>query len=172
MALLFGRRPQAEYVEPIPPHVVDAGLLTIEPAQVEDLPAMDRIEREAFATPWSLDLMRGALVNGRYRVRVLRGPNGRLVAFYIAHVTDSVSNLDNLAVTPTSRRQGCGRRLVVDWIAHARRQRMHSLTLQVNTRNQGAERLYRAFSFRRVRLLTGYYPDGEDAYQMERDLAP
>ena len=49
---------------------------------------------------------------------------------------------------------------------------MGSLTLQVNTRNQAAERLYRAFSFRRVRLLTGYYPDGEDAYQMERDLTP
>ena len=169
---LFGRRVDVEIPELAPPSGEAPDFHAIEPAQPEDLPAMDRIEREAFATPWSLDLMRGALVNHRYRVRVLRGSQGRLIAFYIAHVTDASSNLDNLAVTSASRRQGAGRRLVVDWIAHARRQRMGSLTLQVNTRNQPAEKLYRAFSFRRVRLLTSYYPDGEDAYQMERDLTP
>jgi ribosomal-protein-alanine N-acetyltransferase len=168
MALLFGRR--AESAVPVASEQMDAGAYAIVSAQQEDLQAMDRIEQEAFTTPWSLDLMRGALINHRYRVRVLRGHDGNLVAFYIAHTTDSQSNLDNLAVTEASRRQGCGRRLVVDWIAHARRQRLTALTLQVNTRNQAAERLYRAFSFRRVRLLAGYYPNGEDAYQMERDL--
>ena len=169
MALLFGRR--METAEPVAPAPVEVGFLAIAPARAEDLPAMDRIEREAFTTPWSLDLMRGALSNHRYRVRVLHGSESRLVAFYIAHTTDAASNLDNLAVTEASRRQGYGRRLVVDWIAHARRQRLAALTLQVNTRNQVAERLYRAFSFRRVRLLSGYYPTGEDAYQMERELA-
>ena len=58
----------------------------------------------------------------------------------------------------------------MDWIAHARRQRLAALTLQVNTRNLAAERLYRAFGFRRVRMLPGYYPNGEDAYQMEREM--
>jgi [ribosomal protein S18]-alanine N-acetyltransferase len=169
MALLFGRR--ADSLVPIAPEPVDESAYAIAPAQLDDLIIMDRIEQEAFTTPWSLDLMRGALVNHRYRVRVLRGDQGRVIAFYIAHTTDNQSNLDNLAVNAPSRRQGCGRRLVVDWIAHARRQRLAALTLQVNTRNQAAERLYRTFSFRRVRLLSGYYPNGEDAYQMERDLA-
>jgi len=169
MALLFGRR--AEAALPLAPEAVDAGEYAIIPAGSEDLPGMDRIEREAFSTPWSLDLMRGALANHRYRVRVMRGRHGRPIAFYIAHTTDNLSNLDNLAVTAASRRQGCGRRLVVDWIGHARRQRLAALTLQVNTRNQAAELLYRTFSFRRVRLLAGYYPNGEDAYQMERELS-
>jgi ribosomal-protein-alanine N-acetyltransferase len=168
MALLFGRR--AESALPVASEPMEVGAYAIFPAQQDDLHAMDKIEQEAFTTPWSLDLMRGALVNHRYLVRILKGDQGKLVAFYIAHTTDNQSNLDNLAVTEASRRQGCGRRLVVDWIAHARRQRLAALTLQVNTRNQAAERLYRAFSFRRVRLLAGYYPNGEDAYQMERDL--
>ncbi|MFI5400869.1 MAG: GNAT family N-acetyltransferase [SAR324 cluster bacterium] len=168
MALLFGRR--TESALPVPIEEVDGGEYGIVQAQPEDLPAMDRIEHEAFSTPWSLDLIRGALVNHRYRVRVMRGADGRPIAFYIAHTTDNQSNLDNLAVTESSRRKGCGRRLVVDWIAHARRQRLAALTLQVNTRNLAAERLYRAFSFRRVRLLAGYYPNGEDAYQMEREM--
>jgi ribosomal-protein-alanine N-acetyltransferase len=169
MALLFGRR--AESALPVAPEEVIAGDYAIVPAQTEDLPTMDRIEQESFSTPWSVELMRGALVNHRYRVRVMRGEHRRPIAFYIAHTTDQLSNLDNLAVTASSRRQGCGRRLVVDWIAHARRQRLTALTLQVNTRNQAAELLYRAFSFRRVRLLAGYYPNGEDAYQMERELS-
>ena len=168
MALLFGRR--AESALPVPIEEVEGGDLGIAQAQPDDLPAMDRLEHEAFSTPWSLDLIRGALVNPRYRVRVMRGADGKLIAFYIAHTTDNQSNLDNLAVTASSRRMGCGRRLVVDWIAHARRQRLAALTLQVNTRNLAAKRLYRAFGFRRVRMLPGYYPNGEDAYQMEREM--
>jgi [ribosomal protein S18]-alanine N-acetyltransferase len=168
MALLFGRN--AEAVQPVLHAELDTSAYTIEPAQADDLATMDRIEREAFTTPWSLDLMRGALVNHRYRVRVLRADTSDVVGFYIAHTTDNQSNLDNLAITGASRRRGCGRRLVVDWVASARKQRLSALSLQVNTRNQPAERLYRTFSFRRVRLLSGYYPNGEDAYQMERDL--
>jgi ribosomal-protein-alanine N-acetyltransferase len=168
MALRFGRRVEPEGL--VAPASFQEGFYGIAPAMPDDLPAMDRIEQQSFSTPWSLDLMRGALANHRYRVRVLRTSDAQLVAFYIAHTSDTASNLDNLAVLEASRRQGLGRRLVVDWIAHARRQRLTALTLQVNTRNQAAERLYRTLSFRRVRLLTAYYPDGEDAYQMERDL--
>jgi ribosomal-protein-alanine N-acetyltransferase len=168
MALRFGRRVEPEGLAALAS--LQEGFSGIAPALPDDLPAMDRIEQQSFSTPWSMDLMRGALANHRYRVRVLRSAEGQLVAFYIAHTAESASNLDNLAVLESARRQGLGRRLVVDWIVHARRQRLSALTLQVNTRNQAAERLYRTLSFRRVRLLTGYYPDGEDAYQMERDL--
>jgi ribosomal-protein-alanine N-acetyltransferase len=169
MALLFGRR--AESVLPALAEDAPESPYAIEPATQADLAGMDQLEREAFATPWSLDLMRGALGNHRYRVRVLRGGGGQLMAFYIAHTTDRTSNLDNLVVKAGSRRKGYGRHLLVDWIAHARRQRLATLSLQVNTRNQAAERLYRRFSFTRVRLLPSYYPDGEDAFQMERELA-
>jgi ribosomal-protein-alanine N-acetyltransferase len=160
MTPLFRRNPAAE-----PDHGC-----SIQAAETDDICALDRIEQEAFSTPWSLDLIRGAVLNSRYQVRVLRAPGGPVIGFYIAHAVDASSNLDNLAVDSSARRLGWGRRLVDDWIAVAHSQDLSTLTLQVNTRNLPAQRLYRGFAFKPLRLLVGYYPNGEDAYQMEKVL--
>ena len=68
------------------------------------------------------------------------------------------------------RGQGLGSVLIRDWIERARARQSTTLTLQVNTANDGAQRLYQAFDFKTTRLLTGYYPNGDDAYQMEMAL--
>jgi ribosomal-protein-alanine N-acetyltransferase len=140
-------------------------------ALVADVGEIDRIEQAAFSTPWSRDLIRSAILNRRYLVRILRDAESRVTGFYIAHTVDGRSNLDNLAVEVGARRQGWGRCLVTDWILQVRRQSLSSLTLQVNTGNWAAQRLYRQFRFKPTRLLVGYYPNGEDAYQMEMPLA-
>jgi ribosomal-protein-alanine N-acetyltransferase len=146
--------------------------LNLAPAALADIDAIDRIEREAFNTPWSRDLLRAAILNAQYRVQILSAPGEGVVGFYIAHTVNEKSNLDNLAVGAHVRGNGYGRTLVTDWIERARADRLESLTLQVNTANRLAQRLYEAFAFRTIRLLVSYYPNGEDAYQMERRLAP
>ena len=143
---------------------------TIGPAHSADLEAIDRIEREAFNTPWSRDLLRGAVVNGQYRARVLRSPEGHLIGFYIAHIMGRQSNLDNLAVDAWARGRGYGSRLIEDWIRQARMDGGEILTLQVNTANKDAQRLYERFRFQTAKLLVSYYPNGDDAYQMARNL--
>jgi ribosomal-protein-alanine N-acetyltransferase len=144
---------------------------TVVPASLADVPQMDHIEQAAFSTPWSRELIRGAILNQKYLVRVLRTPEDAVAGFYIAHTIDQSSNLDNLVVAEQSRRQGHGRRLLRDWIHQAWEQNLSVLTLQVNTKNSSAQRLYRQFHFRPIRLLVGYYPNGEDAFQMEMTFA-
>lgn len=141
------------------------------PASLSDVPEMDRIEQAAFSTPWSRELIRGAILNEKYLVRVLRTAESTVAGFYIAHTIDQSSNLDNLVVAERSRRQGHGRRLLRDWIHQAWERNLSTLTLQVNTKNSSAQRLYRQFHFRPIRLLVGYYPNGEDAFQMEMTFA-
>ena len=140
----------------------------IGPASLEDLDVMDRIEQDAFNTPWSRDLLRAAISNDTYRVRAMRTGTDGLLGFYIAHPLRDRSNLDNLAVDRGARGQGWGSLLIEDWIAHAHSQRLRALTLQVNTANVRAQKLYERFQFRSAKLLVAYYPNGEDAYQMER----
>jgi ribosomal-protein-alanine N-acetyltransferase len=144
-----------------------AGPLPVGPACLADVAEMDRIEQAAFATPWSRELIRSAILNRKYQVRVLRTDANPVAGFYIAHANEQTSNLDNLVVDEQARRQGHGRRLVNDWINEAWGQSLSTLTLQVNTANSTAQRLYRQFSFRPTRLLVGYYPNGDDAFQME-----
>lgn len=143
----------------------------ISPATLMDMAELDRIERAAFATPWSADLIRAAIHNKQYDVRVLRTEVEPVTGFYIAHMTRDRSNLDNLAVEAALRGSGYGSYLIHDWIARATTRKAALLTLQVNTRNARARKLYKLFDFRVTSMLPAYYPDGGDAYQMERALA-
>ena len=131
---------------------------------------INRIQDEAFSTPWSKELVRSAISNKKYDVRIIMDDYGRVAGFYIAHTIHDRSNLDNLAVDAPVRNRGYGRRLIQDWIDRAELQQMATLTLQVNTANKGAQLLYYEFEFEKSRLLTGYYPNGDDAFQFEMAL--
>ena len=139
-------------------------------ATLHDFQEINRIQREAFATPWSIDLIQAAIVNKKYVVRVVRRGQAPVVGFYIAHTTRGKCNLDNLAVDGPLRGQGVGKQLIRDWIALAGNRQTEVLSLQVNTQNLGAQRLYQDFDFKKTRLLVAYYPNGDDAYQMEMAL--
>lgn len=142
----------------------------IEPALPDDIDRIDRIEQEAFTTPWSRDLLRAAITNRQYTVRVLRTEEAAVTGFYIAHIEHRRSNLDNLAVEPDLRNLGYGQQLLDDWLENCRREAVELAGLQVNTANRDAQRLYERYGFRTARLLVSYYPNGDDAYQMERRL--
>jgi len=150
-----------------PPASHQAGELPVASAVLADVAEMDRIEQASFATPWNAELIRGAILNPKYIVRVLRMGQHEIAGFYIAHTVERASNLDNLVVDARLRSNGHGRRLINDWIHMAWEQRLFTLTLQVNIDNCGAQRLYRRFHFKQTRRLVGYYPNGDDAYQME-----
>ncbi len=161
MSLLIRMQARARGSDPFP----------VGSASLNDVAEMDRIEQAAFSTPWSRELIRSAILNRKYQVRVLRTRERPVAGFYISHTTEQSSNLDNLVVEESARRQGHGRRLVNDWINESWEQSLSTLTLQVNTVNGGAQRLYRQFHFRPIRLLVGYYPNGDDAFQMEMSFA-
>jgi len=143
------------------------GGLHIAEALESEVEEIDRIQREAFRTPWSSDLIRGAVLNPRYDVRTLTNGMGRVLGFYIAHGDHHASNLDNLAVDAPERSLGLGSRLLMDWVSASQAANRMRLTLQVNTDNRRAQKLYERFDFRAVKLLVSYYPNGDDAYQME-----
>ena len=150
---------------------ISAPAYTIRHATLLDLSDLDRIEQESFSTPWSKELIRGAIYNTRYDVRVILCPGLLVQGFYIAHTVQRTSNLDNLAVDQRERQRGLGRQLIDDWILRSRNQNLSSVTLQVNTANQVAQTLYLGYGFRIQRLLRGYYTNGDDAYEMELTLA-
>lgn len=145
---------------------------SIGPADPRDVPEMNRIEQEAFSTPWTRELLRAAISNSQYQVRVLRTAEGDLLGFYIAHSVSHRCNLDNLAVDSWARGKGYGSELILDWMGGARADGKELLTLQVNVANKRAQKLYQQFDFETSRLLVAYYPNGDNAYQMQLRIAP
>jgi len=139
---------------------------TLHLGTAQDIPALERIVRDSFENPWSTRLLLGAVRNHQYDVHVIRGTAQDAVAVTITHTVLDNSNLDMLAVAAAERGQGLGRHLTECWIERSRERELAWLTLQVNTRNNEARRLYESLGFYTARLLGEYYPNGDAAFDM------
>ncbi|MDH4224864.1 MAG: GNAT family N-acetyltransferase [Deltaproteobacteria bacterium] len=140
------------------------------PPTPQDFSVINRIQRQAFLTPWTDELVQAVLRHSRFTVRVLAlAENGarHISGFYIGHPVGRGYNLDSLAVDTPFRGRGFGKLLLEDWLATARSQGHPLATLQVNSRNHAAQTLYRRYGFKAKRILPRYYNNGDDAYEFE-----
>jgi [ribosomal protein S18]-alanine N-acetyltransferase len=145
--------------------------LSVDRMRPEDLDDVLVIERASFTMPWS----RGAFLYEMQQNRVARcwvmrhGP--RVVGYLCLWEIADELHITNVAVHPSSRRQGIGRTLVRGVLEDARDRRLRLVVLEVRPSNVEARQLYESFGFRVVGRRRGYYYDtGEDALVMEADL--
>jgi [ribosomal protein S18]-alanine N-acetyltransferase len=115
--------------------------------------------REELARPWS-------------HAWVVRDASDRAIAFLLVwHVADEIHVL-NVATHPSHRRRGIGRSLVDATIEFARAKKATHVRLEVRRSNESALRMYRPAGFFVVAIRKSYYPDGEDAIDMDLLLDP
>lgn len=74
------------------------------------------------------------------------------------------------AVDRPWRTRGVGTRLMDAFLVRARSRALRRVTLEVRVSNATAIRFYTRYRFSVTDLLRGYYSDGENGYQMARDL--
>ena len=75
----------------------------------------------------------------------------------------------SLAVLPEARRKGIGTTLINKALdAMYREYRADEYYLEVRVSNTPAINLYKKLNFKIIRIIPGYYLDGEDAYLMAR----
>ena len=93
-----------------------------------------------------------------------------LSGFAIMDFGDERAHLVLLAVQPTQRRRGIGRRMV-DWLMEsALTAGMASVHLELRADNEAARRFYRAVGFSETVLMPKYYNGREAAMRMIRVL--
>jgi [ribosomal protein S18]-alanine N-acetyltransferase len=93
---------------------------------------------------------------------------GFLVAVHIA----TESELENIAVSPTIRRQSIGRQLLATLMAAARETQSEAVFLEVRESNVAARALYEKEGFTQTGRRKAYYPDTqEDAILYRRNLS-
>jgi ribosomal-protein-alanine N-acetyltransferase len=108
-------------------------------------------------------------------LKAIRDPNtltpvacegGRIAGFGIMEFGDERAHLVLLAVRPSHRRMGIGRRLV-DWLVEsARTAGIASLHLELRAGNEAARGFYRAVGFDETIVVPGYYRGREAALRM------
>ena len=125
------------------------------------------LHRAAFAPrgarPWSAGEFSALLAApGTVLLRAPAGagapPAPRLLGFVLARAVAGEGEILTIAVHPSARRRGIGRRLLADLHAKLRRAACTRLFLEVAADNAPALALYAAAGYARIGLRPAYYP--------------
>jgi len=148
----------------------DLSLRLARPVEARDIACLSRdlIER---GLPWRWTPPRVAASIRAPNVNVLVAyARENLVGFALMRYGDNDAHLDLLAVVPSYRLLGVGRRLL-EWLEKcAVVAGIDKVTLEVRAANKGAQLFYQHMGYRIVTRIHGYYQGIEDALRMERIL--
>ena len=133
-----------------------------------DLGAVYEIERTSFSHPYDLDVFQAYMLRVEYSRYdgFLVAARDREILGYVVFEYGRRGLVVSMAVKADARRAKVGTKLLAEALRRLS-ERCGSVTLQVGVTNTAAQELYRRFGFSIVKLLSRYYPDGEDAYLME-----
>ena len=124
------------------------------------------VEANSFSVPWSLNSFENELKNdaAKYFVALVDG----VVAGYVGMWEISGQcDITNVAVLPSFRRKGVGKRLIEHLIQYCKNANLSPIFLEVRQSNEPAKSLYSGFGFKEVGTRKKYYSDtGEDAIIM------
>lgn len=143
-------------------------LFEIFPMEEADAEAVAKIEKRCFASPWSLEALKGGLENptARYYVAKL---GGKTVGYIGADNVLGEVYMNNLAVLLNYRGYGVGTALVERLLSDAQREHAQFVTLEVRKHNVGAIALYEKCGFQTVGVRKNYYRNpAEDAVLMTK----
>jgi ribosomal protein S18 acetylase RimI-like enzyme len=145
----------------IPPlHTED---MLVRPAVLTDLPAIVELDEICFEAHWTKNqlTLNSAILEGMCFVVAVS--DGQIVgyAYATSHFGGRLVHLVRLAVNPYQRRQGIGARLLSEVVLFAQRQHADMMTLNTQSYNEHAQRLYRWF---------GFVPNGEYQNVFRYDL--
>lgn len=164
----------AEHHDAQAPQRAAAGVV-IRPGQVADIPALLRLEETCFDSDrLSRRSFHHMLTKARAALFVAENPasDGELLGYGLVlfHLGTALARLYSLAVHPTGRGRGTGRRLMEVAEAETRKHDCVALRLEVRTDNAAAIAMYESMGFRRIMPLPHYYEDEADGWRYEKRL--
>ncbi len=137
-----------------------------------DLGAIERIEREAYPTPWSRSMFAGEVAKpssislGAFDL----DGEGTLVGYLIISRYVDAWHVMNIAVAHAYRRRGIASRMLEELFRLTEHDRKRGYTLEVRVSNTSAIALYERLGFNATGIRRGYYTDNrEDALIMWKD---
>lgn len=96
--------------------------------------------------------------------------DGRFAGVLLGRAVFEVADLDFLGVHPAFQRQGLGRKLMLEFFRHLSLLNAERVMLEVSVQNPVAVDLYLSLGFQKLTIRRAYYPNGDDAFIMEKTL--
>jgi ribosomal-protein-alanine N-acetyltransferase len=141
----------------------------IERAVAADVRAIHALEQRCFPSPWRREFFESEITNdGRYNLVARR--DGVIIGYLFAMWFMDEMHVNKIAVDASARRQGIALALMQRCTAFAIEQGVTSISLEVRQSNDEAQQFYTFLGFEAEYIRKGYYPDGEAAVVMMKDL--
>lgn len=129
--------------------------------QPEDIDKVYTIERAAYLTPWTRQILKDCLrVGYDCRVLELEQTDGQeIISYIICRYQNNTCHVLNLCVAPAQQGKGYGRYLLQQVIDSLANSVIDSITLEVRPSNLAAIHLYQKMGFQQTKIKRGYYRD-------------
>ncbi len=123
-----------------------ASEVTIRPMTDEDVPAVSAIEEATFSMPWKPDDFREMIRRDNMTYLVVEA-DGKIVGGAGMRNILGDGEITNVAILAEYRRQGLGKRLLVELLKTGKELGAEAFTLEVRAGNEAAIRLYESLGF-------------------------
>ena len=132
---------------------------------LDDFYKIENIYNAQFDNFWQPINLKSELenINSQYIVAKL---DSQIVGFAGIWFSVDDAHITNIVVRKDFREKGIGCKLLEDLIKLAKEHNKTSLTLEVNTKNTIAQKLYSKYGFENLGIRKKYYKGIEDAYIM------
>ena len=141
----------------------------ISEAAAEDLDAIHRLEVRCFPSPWRRDFFESEL-HADSRLHLVARRDGAVIGYVFAMWFFDEMHVNKIAVEESERRKGIADALMDRCLDFARANSISTVTLEVRQSNSGAQAFYEHLDFEPMYIRPRYYPDGEAAVVMVRQM--
>ncbi|WP_213423617.1 ribosomal protein S18-alanine N-acetyltransferase [Bhargavaea massiliensis] len=139
--------------------------------QIPDVPAVYRVETDAFSSPWTMEAFEQEMLQNEYAYYLLALDGEEIVGYCGAWLILDECHITNVAVLTAYRGHGIGEALMREAMRRTAGKGARVMTLEVRVSNDPALGLYRKLGFKEGGIRRGYYTDnGEDALVMWTEL--
>lgn len=130
--------------------------MTIVPMETRHLPALAKLEKVCFSTPWSENALKETL-DSPGALFLVAEENAQVCGYIGCQCVLDEGYITNVAVSPAYRRKGVGRALVAALCTCAAQKGLAFVTLEVRASNAPALALYEQAGFQPAGRRREYY---------------
>jgi len=139
-------------------------------AKKRDIDAIYELELASFPAPWRREFFESELrATGRLSLVARRGH--AVIGYLFAMWFFDEMHINKIAVTEEERRRGIAGKLMEHCFRFAKANHIRSISLEVRETNIGAQEFYKQLDFAATYKRPRYYPDGESAVVMMREMS-
>jgi ribosomal-protein-alanine N-acetyltransferase len=143
--------------------------LTIERAASADLREVHALEVRCFPSPWRREFFESEITNDS-RYNLVARQNGLVAGYLFAMWFADEMHINKIAVDANLRRQGIALAMMQRCLGFAAEHSVTSIWLEVRSSNDEAQQFYTFLGFEAEYIRNGYYPDGEAAVVMMKEV--